>query len=66
MNSPTRSVFSPTASRVTSIIPETSVVSPRSTSTRSGLESSIHSLQSKISILREEKSSFDIFDCLIR
>lgn len=46
MHSPTRSILSPSASRVTSILPETSVVSPRSISSRSEMEMSIHSLQS--------------------
>lgn len=45
------SVTSPQSSRdsrISSIIPETSVVSPRSTTfSRSGLEDNIHSLQSK-------------------
>lgn len=39
---------SPRDSRISTIIPETSVVSPRSTFSRSGLEDNIHSLQSKI------------------
>ncbi|CAF3955463.1 unnamed protein product, partial [Rotaria sordida] len=47
MHSPTRSLFSPTASRITSIIPETSVISPRSISSRSELEISIHTLQNE-------------------
>ena len=48
MASPTRSNASPTASRVTGIIPNTTVISPRSISTRSQLEESISTLQSKI------------------
>jgi len=48
MASPTRSILSPTASRVTTIIPNTTVISPRSISTRSQLEESISTLQSKI------------------
>ncbi|CAF4079785.1 unnamed protein product, partial [Rotaria sp. Silwood2] len=47
MNSPTRSLFSPTASRTTGIIPETSVISPRSISSRSELEISIYTLQNE-------------------
>jgi hypothetical protein len=47
MASPTRSILSPTASRVTTIIPNTTVISPRSISTRSQLEDSISTLQSK-------------------
>ena len=68
MTSPTRSIFSPTASRIpnldtslnsprslssqtaarlTTNVPETTVVSPRSISNRSELENSIHSLQSE-------------------
>ena len=47
MASPTRSHHSPTVSRVTTLIPNTTVVSPRSPSNRSQLEESISSLQSK-------------------
>ncbi|CAF3827205.1 unnamed protein product, partial [Rotaria magnacalcarata] len=45
MSSPTRSLLSPTASRVTVTQQETIVHSPRSISSRSELELSIHSLQ---------------------
>ena len=48
MASPTRSNVSPTASRLTANIPNTTVISPRSISTRSQLEESISTLQSKI------------------
>lgn len=48
MASPTRSNASPTASRITAIIPNTTVISPRSISTRSQLEESISTLQSKL------------------
>lgn len=47
MTSPTRLASSPTA-RVTTIIQNTTVISPRSISTRSQLEESISTLQSKI------------------
>jgi hypothetical protein len=47
LNSP-RSLSSQNAARLTTNIPETTVVSPQSISNRSELESSIHSLQSKI------------------
>jgi len=50
INSP-RSLLSATPSRITTNIPETNVLSPRSISNRSQLEMSIHSLQSKISII---------------
>jgi hypothetical protein len=48
MASPTRSILSPTASRVTTIIQNTTVISPRSISSRSQLEESISTLQSRI------------------
>lgn len=48
MASPTRSNVSPTVSRLTGNIPNTTVISPRSISTRSQLEESISTLQSKI------------------
>jgi hypothetical protein len=51
MASPTRSLSSPTTSRIRSNIPETNVLSPRSISSRNELEMSIHSLQSKISMI---------------
>lgn len=47
MSSPTRFLFSQGAARVSGIVPETSVISPRSISSRNELEQSIHSLQSK-------------------
>ncbi|CAM4782634.1 unnamed protein product, partial [Rotaria magnacalcarata] len=47
MSSPTRSLLSPTASRVTVTQQETIVHSPRSISSRSELELSIHSLQNE-------------------
>jgi hypothetical protein len=48
MASPTRSILSPTASRITATIHNTTVISPRSISARSQLEESISTLQSKI------------------
>jgi hypothetical protein len=48
MANPTRSILSPTASRLTTIIANTTVISPRSISIRSQLEESISTLQSKI------------------
>ncbi len=48
MNSPIRSPFPQTASRMTSIIEEISSMSPRSIPNCNELEISIHSLQSKI------------------
>jgi hypothetical protein len=48
MASPTRLILSPTASRVTTIIQNTTVISPRSISSRSQLEESISTLQSRI------------------
>jgi hypothetical protein len=48
MNSPTRSPFPQTTSRMTSIIEEISSMSPRSIPNCNELEISIHSLQSKI------------------
>jgi hypothetical protein len=51
MASPTRSNLSPTVSRVTAIIPNTTVISPRSISSRSQLEESISTLQSKNTFL---------------
>jgi hypothetical protein len=48
MASPTRLILTPTATRVTTIISNTTVISPRSISTRSQLEESISSLQSKL------------------
>ncbi|CAM2712242.1 unnamed protein product [Rotaria socialis] len=47
MASPTRIVPSPTASRIATIIPNTTVISPRSVSTRSQLEESISTLQNE-------------------
>lgn len=47
MASPIRSNSSPTVSRVTAILPNTTVLSPRSISNRSQLEESISTLQSK-------------------
>ena len=52
MSSPTRSLFSPTASRISGILPETTVVSPRSISSRTELESNISILQ------RNQKKNF--------
>lgn len=48
MASPIRIAASPTATRITTIIQNTTVISPRSISTRSQLEESISTLQSKI------------------
>ncbi len=47
MASPTRLILTPTATRVTTIISNTTVISPRSISHRSQLEESISTLQSK-------------------
>jgi hypothetical protein len=48
MTSPIQSTLSPTASRIPTYIPSTTVISPRSISTRSQLEASITTLQSKL------------------
>jgi len=58
MNSPTRSLFPPTTSRLASNIPETNVLSPRSISNRNELEMSIHSLQSKFSMIDSSTHMF--------
>ncbi len=51
MASPTRLILTPTATRVTTIISNTTVISPRSISHRSQLEESISTLQSKTFLL---------------
>jgi len=48
MATPIQSTLSPTASRITTYLPSTTVISPRSISTRSQFEASISTLQSKL------------------
>jgi len=48
MATPIQSTLSPTASRIPTYIPSTTVISPRSISTRSQFEASISTLQSKL------------------